>query len=92
LEKLSKLVYFNLSRNPIQTLKGIEFLNYLQEFYLNNTNITIIVNEFDKLPNLKFISISGRLGYIPFDELRYLIEEKKIDFLPYGVPPYEPNN
>lgn len=89
LQNLTNLKYLNLNRNPIHSLKGIETLFKLEELYLNDTELTSIVNELDRLPNLRFLSIKGRLGHIPFEEMRYLIEEKGIDILPYGIPPYE---
>ena len=75
--------------NPIQLLKGIEHLTNLEELYLDNTKITSIVNDIDKLPNLRLLSIKERHGYIPFEENRYLIEEKHIEVLPFKRPPYE---
>ena len=37
----------------------------------------------------KFI-INNRHGFVPFEEIKYLIEEKNIDVMPFKYPPYEP--
>jgi len=42
--------------------------------------------------NLKFLSVNNRYGYIPFEELEYLIKEKGISILPFKKPPSNPAN
>ena len=92
LRDLINLETLYLNRNPLESIRGIESLINLKTLYLDDTNLTSVVSELDNLPNLKFLSIKGRLGHIPFEEMRYLIEEKGIDILPYGIPPYDPAN
>ena len=87
--KLKNLRKLYLNKNPIQSLKGIEHLVNLEELYLDNTNVTSIVNNIDKLPNLRLLSINNRHRHIPFEEIRYLIEEKHSDVLPFKRSPYE---
>lgn len=88
LKYLTHLEHLNLNRNPIKSLKGINVLTNLEELYLDDTKVTSIVDEIDKLPNLKYVSIDKRHGYIPFEEIDYLIKEKNIDVLPFKYPPY----
>lgn len=86
---LAHLEHLNLNQNPIQSLKGIEVLANLEELYLDGTEVTSIVDEIDKLPKLKCVSIDKRHGHVPFEEIEYLIKEKNVDVLPFKYPPYE---
>ena len=87
--KLKNLKKLYLNKNPIQSLKGVEYLISLEELYLDDTKVTSIVNELDKLPKLRRDSIDKRHGYVPFEEIEYLIKEKNIDVLPFKYPPYK---